>query len=851
MKKLFLIVLAGCMTLVGCVEHLEDYSVTSQKKITFQTAKYQTTRAVEEQINGSKFTYDHFVTHAWSAAVVNADKVFMNHQKVTKNDNANTWMPTVDYYWPNYSTVDFISYYPEQAETGEEKSCPKVESEKLTYTGYDVSGEKAALNTPANDLMYAEKAVGYSGNIDRVNDDNGGTNDSGYSGVPTLFHHALAQLEIRVLVKHPEGETESHWEAVIDHAKLDGYYTQGDLELELNDPSLMHGVTGWTPKGAENVGWTLSDDVAATSLQLVGTGSENETLTVSSTGSGEGYVEGETRGGSKSLLNVFVLPQTLTDKHFFDLKFTLNKYRGTTLETSEADTEVRHIQLKTDIIPYWGMNQRILYTIIINPAKNGKVMFDPAVVDWEDVTGNKDADDVYTPPTYFKIPDKKQWELSNVWHAYDAKGNNIAEVARELVGDPAANKLLYRSVVAYPSANEYANLSKGLIAQVTEMTDGSKTEINSITNMAGGTINWTPRKEVTCNNHVTSLTWGTEADYSYVLVASDGTLSLIREIPEDAKEATVEPYTVTDIDGNVYPVVKIAASYWLRENLRVTRYNDGTPLTQRRTITDLSTIANPNELVAGQVYMPETVPTYDWYSNDAFDAATASDEVKKRYGLNYNLCAVAGSLNPQVTVVPGDGNPWACIMQQGDPTLSTPTTNKQLAPKGWHIATMSAAPMFSQGVPSAFRNKLGDMCYLDEYIRYKWRHMMSKSEGRDYDKASWQVNAGYPLTNLSGFSLNAVPALGQKDGFVPNNTLVKFNNTGELQSAVLFMHESLKLAPNNVYFWNFPNIIGPDYEMYGQDWQLGSKFDFSSLTTNQEKVIGTSNLSLPVRCVRN
>ncbi len=842
MNKLLFYLLA-CATLTGCVDTQDEalHNSTSQKKISFQVAKFRTSRADEPQINGTKFEYDHFVTHAWSDAAVADDKVFMNHQKVVKNADGSAWMPTVDYYWPNYSTVDFISYYPENAAN----NCPVVEREKLTYTGYNVSGDKADISVATNDLMYAEKAVGYSGNIDRVNDDNGGTNDSGYSGVPTLFHHALAQLEIRVLMKQPAGESESHWEAVIDHAKLDGYYTKGDLELTLNDNTLKHGVTGWTPSGDENVGWTLSADAARMSQQIAGT---DKQFTVSSTGSGTDYVT-DARGGCMSIFKSFVLPQTLTDQHIFELKFTLNKYRGDVLETSEADTEIRKIQLKTDAIPYWGMNQRIVYTIIINP--NEKIMFDPAIAAWEDVALDKSAEDVLQPAYYFDIP--TDWNQSNVWHAYDAKGNNIAEVACELVGNPGENAKLYRSVVAYPSANEYADLSKGLIAQVTKMTEGSKPAINAISNMAGGTVNWTPREEVTYHDQVTSLTWGTEADYQYVLVASDGTLSLIRAIPEGAKEATVKPYTVTDIDGNVYPIVKIAASYWLRENLRVTRYNDGTPLTQRRTIEDLSTIVNQDDPAPHSVYMPETVPTYDWYSNDEFDAANASAEIQKRYGLNYNLRAVAGSLNPQVKVGPGTGSPWAYIMQQGDPTLSTPTTNKQLAPEGWHIATMSAAPMYSekQGVPYAFGNKLSDMCYLDEYIRYKWRHMMSESEGRDYDKASWQVNASYPLTNLSGFCLNAVPALGQKDGFAPDKTSMTFNSAGELQNAVLFMHESLKLAKNNVYFWNFPNMIGDDYEMYGQDWQLGSLTDLSNLTTNQKTVIETSKLSLPVRCVRN
>ncbi len=97
---------------------------------------------------------------------------------------------------------------------------------------------------------------------------------------------------------------------------------------------------------------------------------------------------------------------------------------------------------------------------------------------------------------------------------------------------------------------------------------------------------------------------------------------------------------VKDFDGNVYHTVIIGTQTWMVENLRTTKYNDGTII---------SNVTGTNE------WLSLSTPAYCWYNNDEIT-------YKETYGALYNWYTIkTGKLCPSGWHVPTDAE-WKILI---------------------------------------------------------------------------------------------------------------------------------------------------------------------------------------------
>lgn len=409
MKKLYTILAIAAVAAVGCAK-TEVVNDTPDVKIGYQVANYMTqTKAGETsfltELSGLGVTSNQAFN---SKAFINADDGNGGHnfatffeESIKWDGDAKTWSPaSKDYYWPKSpkSNIDFFSWY-----------VYGVGDPTLTYTGTNATMAWTNVTIPAKaDILFADIA------FHQVKNTNPATYtalDGVAEGVPTLFHHGLAQVKFTAKIKEncdkkADSKNSGYytfWEVELGDLAANKVHANGTLTLTGADPDANDAaasITAWTGKAwtdaaspayvTTNTAWFTTN--AATGVAALTTTAAN---LIPDTQMGNGFVA--------------VRPQTVGDDMTLGFKMTIKTYYGTDLASAKSagatNTEVidvvaydgtaydaapNNIYTATGIqlnklgaspITAWEMNHKYTYNLIIDPSTN-TILYDPAVEAW-------------------------------------------------------------------------------------------------------------------------------------------------------------------------------------------------------------------------------------------------------------------------------------------------------------------------------------------------------------------------------------------------------------------------------------------------------------------------------------
>ena len=358
MKKILILAVAA-IAAFSCTKTQVD---EPGQEIAFQVARYTNVTKANEDYKDNYQSVP-FGAYAWYKGVSASDNTtFMTDQKVAYNATKNAWVPDgTTYYWPKTGSLDFICYSPFAAPK------PSIDEDSISYADWDVNAN------PGVDIMYADKVTGLSNNSTTYY----------YSGVPTLFHHALAKVSFKVkaayLEKTADTGDKTRWEITVNSIGLKDIRTTGSFGLTLkSDGSWEH-----------NDVWTAT--TAKTDIDLDATALTDLTTSTQDLGA-----------------DMLVLPQSLGDGQQVLIYVTIKTFRdqndgnGEKLVLTETNVPIT-AYLTNGSLNKWGVNQNITYTFVLAPSlgtgtgndldgdgiedqEPTVVYFDPAVVDWENIT---------------------------------------------------------------------------------------------------------------------------------------------------------------------------------------------------------------------------------------------------------------------------------------------------------------------------------------------------------------------------------------------------------------------------------------------------------------------------------
>ena len=188
------------------------------------------------------------------------------------------------------------------------------------------------------------------------------------------------------------------------------------------------------------------------------------------------------------------------------------------------------------------------------------------------------------------------------------------------------------------------------------------------------------------------------------------------------KNGTEAP--VTDVEGNVYKTVRLGTQVWMAENLRVTKFQNGSPIPN---IEDSASWANSAS--AG----------YCWFLND-------STKYKSSYGPIYNGYCVTDSRNisPNGWHIPSN-NEWITLINYVQAADYGCGPIKEAGTLHWLSSNIIATNSTGfTALPIAYRDKIGSFCRDSELGKncYFWSSTVDDTLGL------YMIGIGYENYNI-------------------------------------------------------------------------------------------------------
>lgn len=343
-------------------------------KVTFNVGSYAAQTKADS--HGHLSLLDEEITSFRSMAFLHANGVSETQaffgttgETISWNSSAKEWAPSHPYYWPKSpnSYINFVSWYDKNAAATAKPST--ITETNLAWTGRTIAVD--------DNIMYANEAWHYQQNAETH------LLDGVTEGVPTLFHHALAQVKFQAKARTltqdgavSETNPATTYMVKIKSATLTPYYKKGSLALTNAEPAAGPNVVAWTYNATSApLGWTVDTDATAQTM----TGAEL-TLTTNLV-----PIPG---------MSSVVLPQSVENMALTLTYEISTSYDGGTsyysVETPPAVTvplyrpssATNAATAFSNTISSWEMNKIYTYNIIIDPVTN-VIIYSPTAVAWD------------------------------------------------------------------------------------------------------------------------------------------------------------------------------------------------------------------------------------------------------------------------------------------------------------------------------------------------------------------------------------------------------------------------------------------------------------------------------------